>query len=194
LSTSTPSRCHSKIEERREIVERLNNLTEKALKGNKKVVPEIRQILDGNPELAWRLANLAKTAERLLIEKLTKDQDLASGEVLEHQLDLMRLEVAGENASPLERLLAERIIATWLQLQLFEAHYFTNLHNLTLNQANYYQKRIDRAHRNHLSAIRTLAQIRKLSPALQINIADKQLNVAGSEVPGISGDPPLRGG
>lgn len=40
---------------------------------------------------------------------------------------------------------------------------------------------IDRAHRRHLSAVRTLAQIRKLGPAasLQINIAKKQINTAG---------------
>jgi hypothetical protein len=172
----------------------LNNLTEKALKGNRKVVPEIRQILDQSPELAWCLANLAKTAERLLIGKVTEEKDLATKEILEHQLDLMRQEVAGENTSPLERLLAERVVATWLQVQLFEALYFRDLYNLTLYQANYYQKRIDRAHRNHLSAIRTLAQIRKLGPALQINIGEKQINVAGGEVPGISGQPALRGG
>jgi hypothetical protein len=165
-------------EERREIIERLNDLTKKALKGNRKVVPEIRQILERNPELAWRLANLANAAERLLIGKVTEEKDLATEEILEHQLDLMRQEVAGENASPLERLLAERVVVTWLQVQLFEALYFRDLHNLTLHQANYYQKRIDRAHRNHLSAIRTLAQIRKLGPALQINIGEKQINTA----------------
>jgi hypothetical protein len=49
----------------------------------------------------------------------------------------------------------------------------------TLAQGNYYQKRLDRAHRNHLSAIRTLAQIRKLGPVVQINIAEKQINTAG---------------
>jgi hypothetical protein len=167
------------VEERREIINRLLDLTEKAQKGNKKVVPEIRQILDRNPDLSWCLANLARTAQRLLIDKLTEDKDLVAGEILEHQLDLMRQEVAGKNASPLERLLAERIVATWLQVQLFEALYFTNLHNLTLNQANYYQKRLDRAHRNHLSAIRTLAQIRRLGPSVQINIAEKQINTAG---------------
>jgi hypothetical protein len=35
-----------------------------------------------------------------------------------------------------------------------------------------------RARWRHLSAIRTLAQIRKLGPAMQINIAEKQINTA----------------
>ena len=42
------------------------------------------------------------------------------------------------------------------------------------------QERLDRTHRNHLSATSTLAQIRKLGPAaVQINIAQKQINTSG---------------
>jgi hypothetical protein len=48
-----------------------------------------------------------------------------------------------------------------------------------LTRGNYYQKRVYTAHRNHLSAIRTLAQIRKMGPAVHINIAEKQINTLG---------------
>jgi len=167
------------IDKRRETVARLRELTKKAEKGNKKAVPAIREILDESPDLAWRLVDLGKLAERLLVDELTKEKDLAIKEIMEHQLESMRLEIAGENPSPLERLLAERIVATWLQVQLFESLYATTLGKLTLNQGNYHQKRLDRMHRNHLSAIRTLAQIRKLGPAVQINIGEKQINTAG---------------
>jgi hypothetical protein len=115
-------------------------------------------------------------AESVLIDHITKDKDLASQELLKHQLESMRIEVAGENPSPLERLLAERVVATWLEVQLFSGFYSANLGKLTLGQGDYHQKRLDRAHRRHLSAIRTLAQVRKLGPAVQINIADKQIN------------------
>ena len=47
------------------------------------------------------------------------------------------------------------------------------------NCSEFHQKRIDRAHKRHLSAIRTLAQISKMGPTLQINIAEKQVNTAG---------------
>ncbi len=40
-------------------------------------------------------------------------------------------------------------------------------------------KILESATRRHLAAIRTLAQIRKLSPAVQINIAQKQINTTG---------------
>jgi len=91
----------------------------------------------------------------------------------------MRIEVVGENPSPLERLLADRVVATWLEVQLFSGLYGAKLGKLTPGQGDHHQKRLDRAHGRHLSAIRTLAQVRKLGPTVQINIADKQINTIG---------------
>jgi hypothetical protein len=79
----------------------------------------------------------------------------------------MRSKIAGEGPSALELLLTERIGETWLQL--FESLYTSGLGEHTLDQDSYYQKRLDRAHRNHLWAICTLAQIREMGPAVQIN-------------------------
>jgi hypothetical protein len=99
--------------------------------------------------------------------------------MMEHQLESMRLDIAGKDPSPLEILLAERVVATWLQVQLFEGLYASGLGKHALAQGNYYQQRLDRAHGRHLSAIRTLAQVRKMGPAVQINIAEKQINTTG---------------
>jgi hypothetical protein len=152
----------------------------KAKKGDKKSVPEIRKILKGIPQLAWRTMNFARFAEWHVINSLFKDENLASREVLERQLAAMREEIAGANPSPLERLLAERIVLTWLQIQLFEGIYASSIFNsMTIPQGNYHQKRLDQTYRRHLSTIRTLAQIRKLGPAVQINLAEKQINTAG---------------
>jgi hypothetical protein len=169
------------IEERRATVEKLWNLSDRAQDGDEKAVLEIRKILDDSPDLAWLfIKGPAKMAESVLIEEITKDGDLASKEFLRHQLESMRVEVAGENPSPLERLLAERVVATWLEVQLFEGLCAVGMKRGTLKQDDHRQKRLDRAHRRHLSAIRTLAQIRKLGPAVQINIAEKQINTAGT--------------
>jgi len=166
----------AELEERRETLVRLHDLIDETEKGDKEVVPAIREILDRSPDLAWRMRNVGRMAELLLIKHITKDEDLAAKEMIEHQLDSMRSEIAGEHPSPLDLLLTERVVATWLQVQLFEGLYASGLGKHTLAQGNYYQKRLDRAHRNHLSAIRTLAQIRKMGPAVQINIAEKQIN------------------
>jgi hypothetical protein len=167
------------LDARRDTVGRLKDLFKKAEKGNRKAVPEIREILQKSPDLAWRFMDFARLAELHFIERMTKDKDLASREMMELQLAAMREEIAGENPSPLERLLAERIVLTWLQIQLFEGLYASSMFkSMTLAQGNYYQKRLDWTYRRHLSAIRTLAQIRKLGPAVQINIAEKQINTA----------------
>jgi hypothetical protein len=170
----------AEIEQRRDTLTRLRDLLKQTEKGDEKAVPAIREILDETPDLAWGLRNIGKMAERLLIKEMTREEDLLGKQMMEHQLESMRSEIAGEDPSPLELLLTERIVATWLQVQLFESLYASGLGRHTINQGNYYQKRLDRAHKNHLSAIRTLAQIRKMGPAaVQINIAEKQINTTG---------------
>ena len=175
LSTMTKE----ELETRREAVGRLRELCKEAETGTKKALPEIREILQDKPDLAWRLIEFARSAESRFIESTTKDQDLAAKKLIERQLASMREEIAGENPVPLERLLTERIVFTWLQIQLFEGLYASSLsQSMTIAQGNYYQKRLDQTYRRHLSAIRTLAQIRKLGPAVQVNIAEKQINTA----------------
>ena len=169
------------IEERRAAVAKLQDLSDRAQDGDEKAVLEIRKILEGSPDLAWLfIKGPAKMAESAMIDEMTKDGDLATKEFLRHQLESMRVEVAGESPSALERLLAERIVTTWLQVQLFEGLYAVGMKGGTFKQDDHRQKRLDRAHRRHLSAIRTLAQIHKLEPAVQINIAEKQSNTTST--------------
>ncbi len=77
-------------------------------------------------------------------------------------LEAMRGELAGSNPSPLEVLGAERVASCWLQLHFAELIYEQNLGKLILKQDDYYQKRLDRLHKRYLSAMRSLAQVRKL--------------------------------
>ena len=80
----------------------------------------------------------------------------------------------------------ERVVACWHQLQDAEIIYQQNRKELTIQQSEYHQRRLDRLHRRYLSAIRTLAQMRKLlkpTTVAQINIAEQQINVAGRDMP-----------
>jgi hypothetical protein len=79
----------------------------------------------------------------------------------------------------LERLLVERIAACWLQVQDAEIKYMHNHKQLTLQQVEFHQRRMDATHKRYLVAIKALALVRKLAlPALQVNIARKQVNVS----------------
>jgi hypothetical protein len=53
------------------------------------------------------------------------------------------------------------------------------MQDYSLTQAVFHQHRITAAHNRYLSAIRTLAHVRRLqAPHVQVNIAEQQLNVA----------------
>ena len=171
------------LEESEKPVQKLQDLLRLAKYSQEDAVPEIRQILSEYPDLAWRFVHVAHFAEDALIKKMTKESDLATREIMRCQLEAMREEIAGGNPSPLERLLAERIVATWLQIQLFEGLYASGMSkSMTIAQGSYHQKRLEQTYRRHLSAIRALAQMRKLlkgTAITQINIADKQINTVG---------------
>jgi hypothetical protein len=147
--------------------------------GDEGAVPRLREILREAPELARRFVDPAIQTQRSMIETYAGGDSPVVRETLPHTLEALRVELGGGYPSPLERLLVERIAATWLQLHYFETLYAQNISNLTIVQSEFHQKRIDRAHRRHLSAVKTLAQIRKMGPAVQINIAEKQINTAG---------------
>ncbi len=75
----------------------------------------------------------------------------------------------------------ERIVACWLQVAYADHHAARfEQQGGRFVQGEYWQRQQDRAHRRYLSAIRTLAQVRRLlQPAVQVNIAENQVNVAG---------------
>jgi hypothetical protein len=88
-------------------------------------------------------------------------------------------DLEGPAPTPLERLLAERAALCWFVLNLYETNLF-EAGDLTFLQAEFHQRKIDRAHGRFLSALRTLAQVRKLAlPAIQDNMAKNQVNVSG---------------
>lgn len=105
-------------------------------------------------------------------------KDLAVREAMARKLAKVRSELEGPDPTPLERLLAERAALCWFIVHRHEDAYMT-AKDLSLAQAEFYQRRIDKAHARFLAAVRTLAQVRKLAlPALQVNIGANQVNVA----------------
>ena len=167
------------LDETRDTLSKLNELCNRVADGDKEALPEIRHLLSKRPDLAWRLFDFAGIAEHGLMDYAFGEGEMSTKAILRRQLQLMRVEIAGENPSPLERLLTERVVATWLEVQTFESLFRQNERKITRTQAEYQHKRLDRAHRRYLSSIKALAQIRKMEPAVQINIAEKQINSSG---------------
>lgn len=163
--------------------EALRQLIERAQNGDTKALPALRKKLEA-PALVDQLGgDLAQQAALTLI-RATAGKNLVCQEALSRKVELLQAELSGPNPTPLERLLSERIVACWLQVYEADVR-FAQANELSLPWDDYYQRRMDRAHKRYLSAIKTLATVRKLAlPVLQVSIAKKQLNVAGVCVPG----------
>ena len=161
---------------RSELVDQLRGVVEKAQDGDEEALTKVKEIFREAPGMARIFADLAGEAERSLVKRLTGGDPVVR-EALPVRLKTMRKELAGSDPSVLERLLAERIVACWLQLQHAEIIYAQNLGSMNITQSEYHQRRLDKLHRRYLSAIKALAQIRRMGPAVQINIAEKQVNM-----------------
>jgi hypothetical protein len=161
----------------------------RAATGEKEAVALTGKILDATPALAMELGDLERNAEKALLAAMTAKDDELARDVFARRLALMRNDLAGASPTPLERLLVNRVVMCWLQLQHADSTVAkAETQNITLTQGAYHRDRQDRAHKRYLSAIKTLAQVRRLQlPALQVNIAQQQVVANGTAV-GREGD------
>ncbi len=156
-------------------------LLRKAQQGDEEALVVVREWLDDTPSVCDKIGDWALKAEDSLV-KLTAKNPLIQ-EALHSKLNALRREIGGPDPSLLEDLLAQRIAACWLHLHYVEAIYALNVENNGLGGrwSESMQRSIDRAQRRYLSAIRTLVQVRRLlAPMVQVNIAEKQVNIAQS--------------
>jgi hypothetical protein len=134
------------------------------------------------------------------IMDLIADGDAVIREILSNEVKAKRQELKAEcrggTPSALENLLIERVLACWLHLSYYERLYCRAMadrtRGLSIVQAEFQQKRIESAQRRYLSAIKALAQVRRLQvpltlqvalpgatqvgQAAQVNVGEKQIN------------------
>lgn len=156
----------------------ISDLLQRAGEGDRSVLPALRQRFEEYPVLWEECGDLAVQAERSQVRLMTGANEIAA-EALDRKLASLRKEIAGANPTPLDRLLIQRVVACWLQVQHADVTYTQAMQDgVNLAHGDYYQRRQDRAQRRYLSAIRTLAQVRRLlTPQVQLNVASQQVNV-----------------
>jgi hypothetical protein len=120
-------------------------------------------------------------AKMKLIEHVAGEKaEKGTREALESDIDTKIREFAGPAPCPIELTLAETATLSWFALRHYEAAYVSGSQSdngLTIKQADFHLRRIDRAHRRLLSTLKTLAMVRRVAlPALQINVASQQVN------------------
>jgi hypothetical protein len=148
-------------------------LLEKAERGDRSVLPELRRLLQDHPDL-WRgYGDLGLQARAAMIQQ-TAGKNLLLAESLLRKAAAMKDELAGESAPPLERLLADRVVATWLDVNYQEA-LLAQSAGAGEARSKMIERRQDAANRRHLAAVKMLATVRKLlTPAASpVDIASR---------------------
>jgi hypothetical protein len=152
-------------------------------KPSSKDIARLRETLSEIPELSKPLGDLNKIIRLNLIDGLMADGQ-ATKMSIKTLLELKQEELGYEAAPPLEKLLIENILNSWLRLMHVEF-------NMTQRQARdtsvvvleHWDKRLSAAQRRFLRACSTLASIRKMNlPPIQVNIAQQQVNQVNTAV------------
>ena len=156
--------------------EQIQGTLRRAATGDEAAIPELRKMLDysGADVLGGNLATMATDA---LLRNFFGN-DLLARETVTKKMAELRSELGGKNPSAVERLLAERAACCWLHLYRLELGYGPKS-SMSPEVGEYYERCFDRAHKRYLSALKSLAEVRKIGVTLQLNIARKQVNVAG---------------
>ncbi len=95
-------------------LEELEKLSKKAEGGDKEARRELRRAVKRSaPEVIARASDIARTGQRVLARTAAADDPLIE-EALYAKLDAMKAEIAGEDPTPLEALLSERIVSCWM--------------------------------------------------------------------------------
>jgi hypothetical protein len=141
----------------------LADVVARANGGDQEALAELRRFLDTNTELARKLGDVAWHAESALTELISGGDALAA-EAIRRESDRLRDELRGDQASPLEKLLVDNVVASHLHLrnlQLLAAR----SPGSTKGQTTLLAKRLEGAQRLHAGAIKSLVTVRKLLPA-----------------------------
>ena len=155
--------------------ESLHALVKRAESGDEATLPELRRLL-ALPGVGATL-DLARRVRDTLLDKLT-GRNLLNRELVSIEANRLRDELLGTAATPVERLLVEQIVIAWLQLHDTDLRAARVCEHI--GKGNLMYRRADLVHRRFLAALRTLALVRRLAgPALQVNIAERQVNVSG---------------
>ena len=166
-----------------ERIQELAALSDKAEEGDKEARLELRRaVRESAPEVIAFCSDIAHDY-RQIVAKTASGGDPLVQEAIVERAERMVGEIAGENPTPLEILLAERIASLWVLTEAQEALLFATYNRgraKPVGPAYVIQmcKIQESANRRYLAAIKTLAQVRKLqasTPGVQFNT---QINVS----------------
>jgi len=166
----------------RERIRELEELSSRAEEGDAEAGQELRRaIRESAPEVIARCANIARNYRRMVADTAAGRDPLVKEAIVE-RARRMAGEIAGENSTPLEALLAERVASLWVLVEAQEALLFAWYSRENMGRTSpafviQMCKIQESTSRRYLAAIKTLAQVRNAqanTPAMRLT----QINVS----------------
>ncbi len=142
-------------------------------------VSKLKRFFEDNHEL-WRELSQTHNAAIDMIKK--EYQHEGQNTIIEANYWGIRRDLGYDQANALECILIDHVALCWLRLYATEQRYTNILHkeSIPLYKADYWERRLSHTQKRYLRAVESLAKVRRLRlPAMQVNIADKQVNIAG---------------
>jgi hypothetical protein len=161
------------------VLERLQRLLRRAEQGDESSLPELRAALAVNEWAIKDYGDLGRQAQEAWLQ-LIAGPNLLLRESVARKAEELRRELAGPDPTPLERLLVDRVVASWIQTYYADAVY-AQLKAATPAQHTAALRRQSGAQQRYLQAIKTLATTRKLlrpGPSSPVEVA-MRLNGGG---------------
>jgi hypothetical protein len=151
----------------------------KAKKPKSEDLQEIRKFLINFPEFSQVVFDMVDATQHQLIKNYIDNPVARIG--IEEYIVNVRKELGYDTAPIMEKLLIESIVTAWLGVQWLEYLVAAKMGGeFRIPAMEFWQKSLTMAQRSYLAACETLAKIRKMKlPNIQLNIGDKQINVAG---------------
>jgi len=187
VSSESGAEAGHEIEPREDLepkLERLRALSKEAEGGDgrSQARAELRRALAmSSPEVIAEASSVARRAEWMLVQTISAGDTLMQ-EALQARMQDMRAEIAGENPTPLEVLLTERVVAGWLLVEVLEgliaAQYQRDVkaHRVAPTHIIQQSRILESATKRYLAASRELARVRKLQAGTPVQV-NTQVNV-----------------
>jgi hypothetical protein len=137
-------------------------LVRRANAGNKVCLAGLRKLLDEKPEIWRTVGNLSALAEKSWISLLSNGNTLAEESIPRHLKEL-KAGLAGDDPTPVEKMLIDLIGVTWLAAQHGEIS-ASSPPGGSLQQANFRLRRAESSQRRLLNWVKMLAMVRALVP------------------------------
>jgi hypothetical protein len=141
-------------------LEELRAFSKRSQMGDPKSQPTVQPMLGSSTEVLILSGELSAAVVKAFATSLV-GQDPRLCEAIRRKADLLREELLGDTITPAERLLVDRVVSCWLQLQGAELRCAQLPADTDYDDVEICLRRMDAANRRFLATIRMLAQVRK---------------------------------